>query len=67
MGEQNHIRELTSQEIKVVKLTTELWNEFCRLELNSPQEQQDMRFYIDAIHSIVLSRPTADWYNSQEL
>ena len=67
MGEQNHIRELTSQEIKVVNLTTELWNKYCQSKPSSPQEQQDMRFHIDSIHSIILSRPVTEWYNSQEL
>lgn len=50
---------LTDQEVKVVELTAETWNQFLKLPIEHPDDQNDFRYHIHALQNILLGRSGA--------
>jgi len=47
---------MTDQELKVLALTKEAWNEFIQLSVQHQDDHNDFRFHIHALQNMILAR-----------
>lgn len=56
---------MTNQEKKVLDASVELWNEFCELPKEHPDDENEFRFHVHAIQNMIFARQTIREYRAE--